>query len=215
MRTVGEILKRIRVEKNLELEDIEKVLKIRKKYLIAMEENAWEKLPSLPYIKGFLRNYSNHLGLKPEEMVAIFRRQFSLQDRSGLLPKGIVDPLNDSSLKITPQIAVAGVIIGFILLFFGYLFYQYFSFTRPPSLEVKTPLEGEIVKSEAVQVSGKTESDAVIAINNQKIALTPEGEFHTQLDLTPGVNTIVIEAVSKYGKKKTVNRTIQIQTNNE
>jgi len=41
MRTVGEILKKARQEKNLTLDEIEKSLRIRKKFLMALEENAW------------------------------------------------------------------------------------------------------------------------------------------------------------------------------
>ena len=107
---------------------------------------------------------------------------------------------------------VVGIIAGFFILFFGYLFYQYFMFTKPPYLEVKAPREGEVIAGETVTVAGKTDADAVVSVNNQKIALGQEGEFTTKLILTPGVNTIVVESVSKYGKKKTINRTIQIKT---
>ena len=52
MLTVGEILIKARSEKKLSLEEIEKKIRIRKKFLIALEDNDWDRLPSLPYIKG-------------------------------------------------------------------------------------------------------------------------------------------------------------------
>lgn len=210
MLTVGEILKKARLEKRVDFEDVEKATKIRRKFLQALEENAWEKLPSLPYIKGFIRTYSSYLNLKPEEMVAIFRRHFSEQEKTGLLPQGLTHPLNQPIFNFTPASRVTGIVIAFLLLFFGYLFFQYQAYTSPPALLVNQPQEGELVKSAEVNISGKTDEDAVISINNQKIALSNGGEFTTTVLLSPGVNSIIIESTSKYGKKKTVTRTIQV-----
>lgn len=213
MRTIGEILKRARLEKKLEFEEIEKTLKIRKKFLIALEENSWEKLPSLPYIKGFLRNYSNYLGLKPEEMVAIFRRQFQEKDKTRLLPTGLTNPLNEPIIQFTPKLTVTLIISVFLLLFFGYLFTQYKNYTSVPQLIIQQPAEGEILNTDKVKIAGKTDNDAVISINNQKIAVTADGEFSTIITLPPGINSLLIESTSKSGKKRTINRTIQIQVN--
>lgn len=211
MRTVGEILKKARLEKKYTLETVEKQIKIRKKFLSALEENQWNKLPSLPYIKGFIRNYSNFLGLQGEEMLAIFRRQYQFDEHDNLLPEGITKPLNEPFIRFTPQTIVA--ILSFLLLavFFIYLGVQYRSFTSAPTLLVSKPIEGEILAADAVQISGKTDSDAVVEINNKKIALKDNGEFATELTLSPGINTITIESVSKYGKRKTITRTISIQ----
>lgn len=213
MKTVGEILKKARTEKGLELDDIEKQLRIRKKFLEALEENEWNRLPSTPYIKGFLRNYSLFLGLKPEEMVAIFRRQFGEQQRAGLIPEGLTHPLNEPLFKLTPQAAVLGIISLFLIFFFGYLIFQYKSYISPPELAVNQPKEGEILTSSRIQVEGKTDNDAVVSVNNQKIALGKNGEFLITISLLPGVNVITIESTSKYGKKKTLTRTVEIAEN--
>ena len=211
MRTIGEILKKIRSEKKITLEEIEKQLRIRKKFLIALEENDWSKLPSLPYIKGFLKNYSSFLGLKSDEMLAIFRRQFHQQEKAGLLPKGLTNPLDEPIIRFTPQLTGIILSISFLVIFFGYLFLQYLSFVNPPELSIESPKEGEIITSEKVTVKGKSDRDAVISVNNQKIALMENGEFTTILTLSPGVNTISIESTSKQGKKRTITRTIQVK----
>ncbi|MBM3282754.1 helix-turn-helix domain-containing protein [Candidatus Gottesmanbacteria bacterium] len=215
MRTVGEILKKARLEKKLIIEDVEKQLRIRKKYLIALEENSWDKLPALPYIKGFLRNYSCLLGLKPEEMLAVFRRQFQNQDKTRLLPKGLSYPLNSPIIRFTPQITIGAIIISFLILFFSYLAFQYKTYISPPNLTIDKPAEGEIVNADRIQIIGRTDPDAVVSVNNQKIALSADGTFTTLISISPGVNTIAIESVSKYGKKKTVSRIIQYQQVNE
>jgi len=213
MLTVGEILIKARSEKKLSLEEIEKKIRIRKKFLIALEDNDWDRLPSLPYIKGFLKNYSSFLGLKPEEMIAIFRRQFTLKEKSDLLPSGVTKPLNEPFIRFTPQTIVFTVFVSFAIIFFSYLFMQYRTITNAPNLQIEKPLEGEIIYSENVTVSGKTDPDAVVSVNNQKIVLSETGEFSTNITLPPGINTIIIESTSKNSKKKSVTRNIQIQNN--
>lgn len=210
MRTVGEILKKARLEKNILLEDVEKTLRIRKKFLLALEENAWNKLPALPYIKGFIRNYSNYLGLKPDEMLAIFRRQFSFREKGTVLPEGLAHPLDEPVFRFTPQVLVGVTIISFIVFFFGYLFLQFKNYTSPPNLAINSPKEGEVINTDKIEITGKTDADAVVSVNNLKIAVNEKGEFTSTVRLNPGINTINIESVSKYGKKRTINRTIQV-----
>lgn len=213
MNTAGEILKKKRLEKKYTLEEIEESLKIRKKFLAALEENNWNNLPSLTYIKGFLRSYSRFLGLNPEAMVAFFRRQYQEQEKGGVIPDGLAHPLNEPPFRFTSQTAIIALIVSFFLFSFVYLFYQYKTITSPPFLTVTKPAEGEIITTDKVLVSGKTDSDAVVSINSQKIAVSQNGEFTTTLILLPGINTFEVISTSKFGKKKTITRTIQVQTN--
>jgi len=208
MHTVGEILKRARLEKKLTLDEAEKQLRIRKKFLEALEQNEWDRLPSLPYIKGFLRNYSMLLDLKPEEMLAIFRRQYHELSKAAVLPDGMANPINDSVFRITPRLLTISGIVLFFIIFFGYLLSQYQAYTNPPNLIITSPKDGETVQTESIEVVGKTDRDTVVSLNNRKIAVTDTGDFKSTVTLTPGINTIVIDSVSKHGKKRTLSRTV-------
>ena len=65
----GVILRKAREEKGWSYSDVEDSIKIRVRYLEAMENEDYEILPGPIYSKGFLRNYSRLLGLNPEEIV--------------------------------------------------------------------------------------------------------------------------------------------------
>ena len=215
MRTVGEILKKARIEKRLTHEEVEAKIKIRKKYLQALEDNSWDKLPHLAYIKGFLKNYSSFLNLNGEEMLAVFRRQYQFNEKDEVIPEGISAPLNEPIVRLTPQsvfLSLGGLII---LIFFVNLFFQYRGIVNPPNLTVERPSEGEILKSPTLEVKGKTDPDAVVAINNKQIVLNDKGEFSSTFNLQPGINTIVVESTSKHDKKKTVTRTVTVEENEE
>lgn len=212
MKTVGEILKRARVEKNLDYEAVEKKTRIRKKFLEALEDNDWSRLPSPNYIKGFIRNYSSYLGLKGDEMVAIFRRQYTDSENAKLSLPDLSEPLRVPLFKITPQRVVFLSTFLFIFLFIFYLFSQYLAFTGSPMLSVTAPKEGEVFTDPKVVITGTTDKDAQVFINNQKIDINDEGAFKQEIILNPGINQLTIESQSKMGKKSKVTRTIQIES---
>jgi hypothetical protein len=66
---IGEVLKGARTRQGLDIGTVEERTKIRTKYLRALEAEDWERLPSPAYAKGFLRTYSNLLGLDADAIV--------------------------------------------------------------------------------------------------------------------------------------------------
>ncbi len=61
MKEIGEYLKNRRLELGISLDEAEQYLKIRKKYLVAIEEGDERVLPGKTYFIGYLRNYANYL----------------------------------------------------------------------------------------------------------------------------------------------------------
>lgn len=64
---IGEKLRKARLEKGITFDDVVKDTKIRTRYLQALEEENWDVFPGNVYLKGFLRTYSNYLGLDENE----------------------------------------------------------------------------------------------------------------------------------------------------
>jgi cytoskeletal protein RodZ len=64
-QTVGTILRLKREEKNLTLDQVFQVIKIRTNYLQAIENDDFDQLPSRAQARGFIRLYANYLDLDP------------------------------------------------------------------------------------------------------------------------------------------------------
>ena len=95
-----------------------------------------------------------------------------------------------------------------IIIFFSYLFYQYRSFTGAPKLEVYYPGENQVVEYDILDISGKTDLDSQVYINNQEIIPGPDGSFALSIKLKEGLNTISITAINELSKEAKVVRTI-------
>lgn len=61
MKEIGKYLKDRRRELGISLDEAEQYLKIRKKYLVGIEEGNENILPGRTYFIGYLRNYANYL----------------------------------------------------------------------------------------------------------------------------------------------------------
>jgi len=73
MKDIGNFLREKREEKGISLTEVEKDLRIRKKYLHALEEGNVEMFPGKTYIMGYLRNYSKYLGMDEENINQIIQ----------------------------------------------------------------------------------------------------------------------------------------------
>jgi len=89
MQTVGELLRDERGKKGLSLKDIENAISIRTLYINAIEEGNYNLVPGEVYLKGFIRNYANYLGLNGQEMVDLYR---SFQQPIPLVPLTVAAP---------------------------------------------------------------------------------------------------------------------------
>ena len=63
MPTVGEVLRTERERQGRTLKEISDALNIKRQYLAALEEDRYDDIPGVVFVKGFIRNYGNCLGM--------------------------------------------------------------------------------------------------------------------------------------------------------
>jgi cytoskeleton protein RodZ len=93
MTPVGENLRRERLKRNLELDEISRELKISMRFLQAIENDQYEKLPGGVFAKSFARQYARLLGLNEEDIAG------QVQEIVGPLPE---PPEPAEKLKAAP-----------------------------------------------------------------------------------------------------------------
>src|SRR2546428_2842441 len=78
---IGNALRSVRERRGLELREVERETRIRERYLAALEEERFERLPARAYAKGFLRVYADFLGLDGRLIVDEFNERFPEADQ--------------------------------------------------------------------------------------------------------------------------------------
>src|SRR5690348_10588774 len=87
MFEIGGSLREARLKRGLTPADVQKAIRIRDRYLQALEEERWELLPGDAYVKGFLRTYADYLGLDGNLYVEEYNSRFAHPDEPHLVPQ--------------------------------------------------------------------------------------------------------------------------------
>ncbi|MGE5371087.1 MAG: helix-turn-helix domain-containing protein [Solirubrobacterales bacterium] len=123
----GERFRAAREKLQLSLEQVEDETKIRKLYLIGLEQNDFSNLPARVYAVGFVKRYSRLLGLNEEEMAQEFVR---LAYKSEAAESALEQQTNrtfGAEVAVTWKEALAGVVFIAVIGMIGYLAYDVFS----------------------------------------------------------------------------------------
>ncbi len=193
------LLKNTRLDKEWELSDISKKIKVPVKYLEALENEQINCFPQEPYCSLIIKDYADYLGLNGSDVLAIFRRDFEQKRKS--------QETQDKSFSFTPKFTFTVSIIAVIFLFCFYLISEYYKFHQPPKLKVNWPLETAITSS-TFDVTGDTDPESTIKINDDLIIVNNDGSFEKKIQLNPGDNHVVVESTSPNGKTTTEEKTI-------
>lgn len=97
------------------------------------------------------------------------------------------------------------------VLFLGYVAFQLYGFLSPPALTLNTPTEGQKSAKRSIEVLGHTIPGVRVSVNGGTVALDDAGQFKALLVLGDGVNTISVRAQKRYGRARTVTRTILVE----
>ncbi|HEX5174321.1 MAG TPA: RodZ domain-containing protein [Gaiellaceae bacterium] len=87
MFEIGGSLREARLKRELTPADVQKAIRIRDRYLQALEEERWDVLPGDAYVKGFLRTYADYLGLDGNLYVDEYNSRFARPDEPTLVPE--------------------------------------------------------------------------------------------------------------------------------
>lgn len=94
MSELGALLRKARDQRGLSLDDIQETTKIRKRYLEAIESGDHTVLPGPFYVRAFVKNYSEAVGLDPEEVLRLYQHE---------VPAGQVEQIVEPIVTRTPR----------------------------------------------------------------------------------------------------------------
>lgn len=197
MFRVSTIFKNSRLDKELEFSEISKKLKIPAKYLEALEDEKVASFPQEPYCSLIVKDYANFLGLNGEEILSLFRRDFAQKNK--------VTKTGGHAFVFTPHFTFKIGILATIIVFSGYLFFEYLKFNRPPELKVDWP-DVKMVENTTIEINGFTDPESTVRINQDLVIVDATGSFKKKITIVPPESKIVIESKSASGKTTTVEK---------
>ncbi|MFW6288946.1 MAG: helix-turn-helix domain-containing protein, partial [Spirochaetota bacterium] len=134
MESIGARLTQTREAKGYTLEQVARDTHIAKRFLESLENEDFSVFPGEPYLLGFLRTYSNYLGLEPEETVALYHN-LKLQEQP---------PPIDELISKGPTLPIGRILaIGLVVIVVaagGYFLFSSGLLSRPSESAGRTPV---------------------------------------------------------------------------
>ncbi|MBI4359470.1 MAG: helix-turn-helix domain-containing protein [Candidatus Jacksonbacteria bacterium] len=209
--TLGERFLKVRLGANWDIARASRETRIAPHYIKALEQARYDDIPGEIYIKNFIKIYSKRLGLNPSEQIEKylterhiikgkkFRR--SLQE---ITPQSFLSSLlNPAPLKTAAICFAVGIMLSYIAV-------NVYKTVAPPPLFILHPKDNMVSTSLSLTVSGKSDPEAEVIINNEPVILNKEGMFEGIVHLKQGLNLIVILSKRKHGMERRVVRHILV-----
>lgn len=86
MPEIGSTLREARMRARIDITEVEQATKIRAKYLRALENEEWSLLPGPTFIKSFLREYADYLGVDSRTLVEEYKLRYERPSEQELAP---------------------------------------------------------------------------------------------------------------------------------
>lgn len=224
-QSIGDKLKRARIRRKISVAQVEEATKIRDKFILALESDSWELIPSEVYGRGYLERYAEFLQLPVEVIMKQYDRERTMYARSCKETQVELAPparLRIPRFLLTPRFfVVVLVLVGLSGAGFE-LYKQIRLFTADPFIHLVAPAEAKesspselIVSTNTLTFTGQTAIGAALDVNGRAVAVNDDGSFTTTVEVHTGANELVFTATNKHGgsepKITTERRTIIVK----
>ena len=209
---IGDRLKRARMRRKISVSEVEEATKIRAKFILALESDSWEQIPSEVYGRGYLEAYAEFLKLPVNEIMNDYDKMRGMYARH--CQETRVDLAPRSTLKLprfilTPKFLLMLVMTLGVVLFAGLIGSQMRAYASAPYLELTSPTPQTagatelVASSSTVNITGKTMPGAALYVNNKLITVQANGGFQYTGAIRSGVNTFEFRALGTTGRQTT------------
>ena len=115
---LGKRLKEAREQRNMSLDDLQEITKIQKRYLIAIEQGNYVIMPGKFYVRAFIRQYAEAVGLDPDELFEQYANEIPTaqqEELPGELSRVKSRQLSEQGAKVLdvlPKILIGTLVVG-------------------------------------------------------------------------------------------------------
>ena len=201
MFEIGGSLREARLKRGLTPADIQKAIRIRDRYLQALEEERWEILPGDAYVKGFLRTYADYLGLDGNLYVDEYNNRFAHNEELPFVPErfaGSGRRLGGSGL-LRPVVAI-GVIVAIVAAVAAWRLSGSSGNDKQGSPRVSTPSTTAKTPTKSKKTTKKLQHHVKVALPTRAVLVASRGDCWLWIRSGSASGPTVYEATLTQGK---------------
>lgn len=177
--SVGSRLKKAREKLGLSIDDIKNKSKIKKNYLLALENDNFEKLPGEVYTKVYIRGYAKIVGIEPQDILTEYENEKNNANKINKANTKKTGKSKKNNVHILNRDHIFRSVLGIILILIVVLL-SYNIFFRTEQNENNTSaIEQENV---IIQQEDKKSTHDIKELAQEKIEENNEEKINTEQD---------------------------------
>ena len=217
-QSIGDKLKRSRIRKKITVAEVEEATKIRAKFILALESDSWEQIPSEVYGRGYLERYVQFLQMEEDAVMKQYDRERAMYARTcqdshvELAPK---NRLTIPRFLLTPRFFVIGTVTTFTLALLGFISFQVMGYVSHPLLQLVPPVHAAASQSgiftaqnDTINLTGHTAPNALVTVNGTPVQVDADNNFSVSEHLQKGINNFVVTSTLPSGNMTSDTQTI-------
>lgn len=177
MFEIGGSLREARLKRGLTPAEVQKAIRIRDRYLQALEEERWEVLPGDAYVKGFLRTYADYLGLDGNLYVDEYNNRFAHDEELPFVPERFARSRSrlGGGRRLRPVIAI-GVIAAIVAAVAAWRLSGSSDNHGPGASPTSTPTTTATAPTKPKKKTKKHEHHVVAALPSRAVLVASRGD---------------------------------------
>lgn len=206
-KSISEILLSAMKSKNMTVEKLAQATGVSDRFLELILEERFEKLPSSPYLHGYIIKISETLGLEGERIWNDFFKHSGGVKKSGA--RDAIPGNRFATRRINRKIIAFAAIGGIVLI---YAVFQVFSFFKNPELSLEGINDGMVVSTSTLYIKGSIDPRNGIVLNGEQLYPDENGAFEKEMQLSPGFNTLKFTIKKFLGSEYDIERRVFFET---
>lgn len=199
---ISELLKELLEKRGINPEKLSYATNIPTRFIVALLEDDFKKLPAKPYVRGYLIKIAATLGVTDEVIMEAYRESAEIRSSGG---KDKL-PMNRFAIqKINKNFIIWTIIILGLLIFLGL---RINDIMGTPSLQVDLPENPFSTTDQIIKITGRVSAKDKLTLNQEIVYTNQDGSFEKEVTLSPGLNTFEFDATRFLGRETKIVRQV-------
>ncbi|MEK7452965.1 MAG: helix-turn-helix domain-containing protein [Patescibacteria group bacterium] len=206
--SLSDFFRQKREEKRMTMKVLSQRTGISLRNLEKIESGDWDQLPAPIYIRDFLSKCAYAFFEDERIFLDIYEYEVSSKinekysDAKKMIKKSFI---------ITPKTIAKSSFLIFVCILIAYFIFQLNYLLGSPKLIAVSPKNDIITRLKEIEISGFTQSENKVSINENDIFVDSRGFFNETIPLQLGINTINIKATNRLNKDYIIIRRIILE----
>lgn len=199
---ISDLLEELLEKRGISPEKLSYVTNIPIRFINALLEGNFKKLPAKPYVRGYLIKIAGVLSVDEKIIMDAYRESTEIRSSGG---KDKL-PINRFAIQKINKNFIIWIAVAFGLLIF--LGLRINDIMGTPTLQVNLSENFSTTTNQTLKITGRVSANDKLTINQEIVYANKDGSFEKDITLSPGLNAFEFDVTRFLGREIKISRQV-------